>query len=138
VTPEEVARRLKRLEMIQAIVARMAQNSFAIKTWAVTFCSALLALGAKDANASFALLAVAPTLIFWGLDAYYLSLERRYRALYESAAHELDPAMTLALTGAQHKGPALKEGHAMFAPAVGPIYVLLIALSIAIAWHAHR
>ncbi len=121
VTPEEASRRLKRLEMIQGIIARMAQNSFAIKAWATTFCSALLALSAKDGKAPFALLAVAPALIFWGLDAYYLSLERRYRALYERAAAELDPAMTLALAGAEHAGAPSSVWRAMFAPVVGPI-----------------
>jgi len=133
--PEEAARRLKRLEMIQAIIARMAQNSFTIKAWAVTFCSALLALSAKDGTAPFALLAVAPALMFWGLDAYYLWLERRYRSLYESSVKEFDAAMTLALTGGQHA--PLSVWRAMFAPVVGPIYILLIILSVAMARHAH-
>jgi len=36
------------LEMIQAVVARLAQNSFALKGWSVTLVAACLALGAKE------------------------------------------------------------------------------------------
>jgi hypothetical protein len=138
VTPEEArdARHLKRLEMLQAIIARMAQNSFVIKGWATTFCSALLALGAKDANARFTVLAVLPAGIFWCLDAYYLSLERRYRALYESAAGDL--GMTLSLGDARQAGAGLTVEDAMWARAVWPIYLLIIALSAGITCYAYR
>jgi hypothetical protein len=140
-TPEEEARdarRLKRLEMIQAIITRTAQNSFAIKGWAITVCAAILALGAKDGALPFAPLAIVPTLIFWGLDAYYLSLERRYRALYERAAADFDPAMTLKLGDAQQSGAALTVPYAMFAWVVMPVYVALLGLAAAIIYNAHR
>ena len=80
--PEEI----KRLEMIQAIIARMAQNSFVIKGWAVTLSAALLALNARGADLSFAVLAVFPAVVFCGMDAYYLSLERQFRATYNTLA----------------------------------------------------
>jgi hypothetical protein len=132
------ARHLKHLEMAQAIVARMAQNSFAVKGWAVTLCSALLALSAKDANGAFALLAVLPASVFWCLDAHYLSLERRYRALYERSASGLNPPMTLALDGAKQDGDTGTWTRAMCARVVWPIYVAILVLSALIAFRYFR
>ena len=45
--------------------------------------AALFALAAKDANKSYVLIAYFPLLIFWCLDGYFLSQERRFRALYD-------------------------------------------------------
>jgi hypothetical protein len=75
--------RVKHLEMIQAIVTRMAGNSFLVKGWAVTIVAALIAVAAKEAEVRFALVALLPAFSFWGLDAYYLRYERLYRRLYD-------------------------------------------------------
>ena len=75
---------VKHLEMIQAVVSRLAGNSFSIKGWSITLVSALFALAAKDANKTYAFLALLPALCFWGLDAYYLRQERLFRKLYEA------------------------------------------------------
>jgi len=76
--------RSKHLELLQAVISRMASNSFALKGWSVTVTAALLGLAAKDANPGFAIIAFYPALAFWGLDAYYLRQERRFRALYDA------------------------------------------------------
>ena len=75
--------RVKHLEMIQAIVTRMAGNSFLIKGWTVTVAAALVALAAKESEARFALVSLLPVLSFWGLDAYFLRYERLFRCLYD-------------------------------------------------------
>jgi hypothetical protein len=69
--------------MIQSTISRFSTNSFQIKGWSVVLVSALMALSAKEENSSYALLASIPTLVFWGLDGYYLSVERLYRKLFE-------------------------------------------------------
>lgn len=76
--------KIKHLEIIQGVITRMAGNSFLIKGWSVTIATALFALAAKDANARFAILALFPTLVLWGLDAYYLRQERIFRKLYDN------------------------------------------------------
>lgn len=78
--------KLKHLEFIQSAVARMSANSFLIKGWSVTLVAAIFALAAKDANSKFALVAFFPITLFWGLDAYYLSQERKYRDLFREVA----------------------------------------------------
>lgn len=75
----------KHLELIQSVITRMAGNSFLIRGWSVTLVSALFALAAKDADRSFVVVSYFPCVMFWCLDAYYLSQERKFRSLYESA-----------------------------------------------------
>jgi hypothetical protein len=80
--------RLKHLEFIQAVISRLAGNSYLIKSWTVTLVAALFALAAKEAQQKYAIIALLPAVCFWGLDAYYLRQERLFRALYVHAAAE--------------------------------------------------
>jgi hypothetical protein len=73
------------LKAIQAIIERMARNSFALKGWTVTVAAALLGFASKDSDKSFALLAIYVVVALGGLDAYYLALERAYRTLFNKA-----------------------------------------------------
>lgn len=73
----------KHLEFVQAAVNRMAGNLFLLKGWSITLIAALFALAAKDSNQAYVLIAYFPLLIFWCLDGYFLSQERRFRALYD-------------------------------------------------------
>jgi hypothetical protein len=75
--------RITHLGLIQAVITRMAQNSFLLKGWAVTLVAALFALAAAKTCGQIALLGLLPALVFWGLDAYYLRQERLFRALYD-------------------------------------------------------
>jgi hypothetical protein len=76
----------KHLEMIVGIISRLAGNSFQMKSWNVALASAAIGFAAaKGAHTHAALLAVVPSAAFWFLDGYYLTLERRYRALYNEA-----------------------------------------------------
>ena len=73
----------KHLEFIQAAVNRMAGNLFLLKGWSITLIAALFALAAKDSNQLYILIAYFPLFIFWSLDGYFLSQERKFRALYD-------------------------------------------------------
>lgn len=74
----------KHLEFVQGVINRMARNSFLLKGWSVTLVAALFALAAKGADPWCALVGLLPSLVFWGLDAYYLRQERLFRELYEA------------------------------------------------------
>lgn len=78
--------KLKHLEFIQNVITRMNTNSFQIKGWAITLVSATIALYASTKNDCFILVGVFPSLIFWFLDAYYLTQERKFRGLYNDVA----------------------------------------------------
>jgi hypothetical protein len=77
------AEQVKHLELIQGVISRLAGNSFALKGWAVTLVAGLFALAADKTNFGFVIIAIFPVLVFWGLDAYYLTKERVFRQLYD-------------------------------------------------------
>jgi hypothetical protein len=72
----------KHLEMIQGVINRMASNSFLFKGWSVTIIAAISAFAAKDNSPALMVIPALSTLLFWATDAYYLMLERAFRALY--------------------------------------------------------
>jgi hypothetical protein len=73
----------KHLEFIQASINRMSGNLFLLKGWSITLIAGLFALAAKDTNKAYILIAYFPLFVFWALDGYFLSMERRFRSLYE-------------------------------------------------------
>jgi hypothetical protein len=75
-------KKIKHLELIQAIINRLANSSFLIKGWCVTLVAAILALANKDMNRGFIVIVLVPIVLFWCLDAYFLNLEKLFRELY--------------------------------------------------------
>ena len=71
------------LQMLQAVINRMAANSFHLKGWSVVLVAALFALAAGDSEKAFIYLAYFPALAFWGLDGYFLRQGRLFRKLYD-------------------------------------------------------
>ncbi|MEN0061086.1 MAG: hypothetical protein AAGA48_02995 [Myxococcota bacterium] len=77
----------KHLELIQSVVGRLANNSFSLKSWSIAILSALIAGASSiqaDAQPFLGWLTLLITLLFWGLDAYYLRQERLFRKLYDA------------------------------------------------------
>ncbi len=78
------AQTIKHLELIQGVVDRLANNSFAFKAWAIVLVSAVFAFAADNGKPIFLPIALIPALAFWGLDATYLRQERLFRAFYDA------------------------------------------------------
>jgi hypothetical protein len=78
--------KIKHLEFIQGVITRMNNNSFQMKGWTVAIISAILAVYASTKNHHFVLVAIFPALVFWFLDTYYLTQERKFRGLYNDVA----------------------------------------------------
>lgn len=85
--------KIKHLELIQGVINRLAGNSFLLKGWTVTLTAALFVFSAGGSDLTFAFIAPFSAFTFWGLDAYYLRLERLYRLLYNEVAigSEINP-----------------------------------------------
>lgn len=84
----------KELDLIQAVVSRMAANSFQLKTWAIGLTGGILAI-AKDGlfkesaeNWYIPMLVLVILFAFWYLDAYFLGQERLFRKIYERAVED--------------------------------------------------
>jgi hypothetical protein len=80
---EKMEKKLAHLNLIQAIITRMASNSFLLKGWSVTLVAALFALAAKDTKPALVLIAYLPGVVFWALDGYFLWQETLFRRLYD-------------------------------------------------------
>lgn len=74
----------KEIDLIQACISRMANNSFLLKGWAISIIAVVLALSDKAINPIIlSLIVLIPLLSFWYLDAFFLRTERMYRKMYE-------------------------------------------------------
>ena len=77
------------LEMLQGVIQRMADNSRYCKLWSITALSAILFFAARTGDPWYTLIALVPLSLFFLLDVYYLSLERRFRGSYERMLEKL-------------------------------------------------
>ncbi len=99
-------RKLKHLDFIQNTITRMSHNSFLLKGWAVTLVGALFALSSKNIDSGITVIAMLLTIMFWLLDAYYLSKEHLYRLHYDEVRvkkpDEIDFSMTPTQTNSSY------------------------------------
>lgn len=75
--------KLKHLEMIQAEIIRMGNNSLLVKGWCVTMLTALFTFGGKEGKPQLIFMAYFPLLMFWYLDGLFLLRERLFRKIYD-------------------------------------------------------
>jgi hypothetical protein len=87
---DQLEARIRHLEMIQNVIARMANNSNTIKRYAVVITAAAVSF-AKFADAPSILLAAAILILVLAfLDAKYLRLERCFRDLFNEVRNTSD------------------------------------------------
>jgi len=75
--------RVKHLEMIQTVIARLANEAALSKGWALTVSSAFFGFAAHSLSPRVAAVGMLPVFAFWWLSAYYLRAERQYRSLFD-------------------------------------------------------
>lgn len=78
--------------MIEDVITRMGSNSFLIKGWSMTALGGLITIYFANIKQpwSYYLLVFGAIMciIFWANDAYFLKLERKYRALYKKVSEQ--------------------------------------------------
>lgn len=83
---------VKHLEMVQTVIARLANDSFLVKGWAITVAGVFFGFAFNTHSRRLSLASLIPILIFWGLDAYFLRSERLFRCLYKKVLRrQVDP-----------------------------------------------
>jgi hypothetical protein len=112
--------------MIQAVVNRLAQNSFQAKSWSVAVVTVILAFTGRTAQPPACALALFPAFCFWVLDAYYLRQERLFRALYRGAIAGEVSAFTLDTSPYETHLPSW--GATMFAIPVLLVHAIILVL----------
>ena len=81
----------KHLDFIQAVVARLASSSSAIKGWGLTVVTATFGFAAAKTVPAVAVLGMVVLVFFAWLDSYYLWEERKFRRLYDDARKGASP-----------------------------------------------
>lgn len=129
-------KKLKHLEFIQQAISRMASNLFLLKGWTVTLIAAIFALAAKESRDSYFLLAYLPTLMFWVLDGYFLSQERRFRSLYHHVTKLDESAIDFSMDTEPFRAspPRNKWSHALFSSTLRIYYGALVAAMSLVWW----
>jgi hypothetical protein len=100
--------KIRYLEMIQGVVTRMESSSFFLKGGTVTLTAGVLALSSTGLHRMFVSIAFMAIVVFWGLDSYYLSLERRFRRLFDYI--RIDQSAPIDFNLDYHKADVWKEG----------------------------
>jgi hypothetical protein len=132
-------KKLKHLEFIQQAINRMASNLFLLKGWTVTLIAAMFALAAKESKDLYFLLAYFPTLMFWFLDGYFLSQERRFRSLYDHVI-KLDESMidfSMDTQPFKNKPSKNRWSHSLVSPTLLIYYGVLLAV-MSMVWRMAR
>lgn len=80
--------RVKHLELIQAVIARLANQNAVQKNYCITVVTAVCGFAVSLQHPIIALLSILPTITFAVLDARYLATERRFRALFNRVRGE--------------------------------------------------
>jgi hypothetical protein len=122
------------LQIIQAIINRMATNSASAKAWCVSLVAAILVLVGDKDKPALLWIAVIPTVLFLFLDAYYLALEQAFRASYRTFVTKLHESKLAADNLYEVKpegGGFLDILKAVLSLSVWPFY-LTLALMIAV------
>src|SRR5438876_10640538 len=125
--------KLQHLAFIQTVIDRMSKNCFLLKGWGVTLVSALFVLAAKDSNKQYIMLAYFPILTFWLLNGYFLSQERRFRALYDQVRVLHTDKIDFSMDTKQFNVGRNRWEQA-FLSRVLLIFYLTLAISVLIVW----
>jgi hypothetical protein len=103
---DDMEAKLQHLQFIQAVIARMATNSFLFKGWAITIAAGLSAFAAVESRAALLVLVLVSTTLFWGLDGYYLWLERCFIALHVKVAAQSEEQINFSMTPDKTNAPS--------------------------------
>jgi hypothetical protein len=82
---------IKHLEFVQAVIIRLANDSFLMKGWALTVAGLIFGFAVDLGNWRIAAAGLLPVAGFWGLDAYFLRQERLFRKLYDAVRAPKSP-----------------------------------------------
>ena len=123
--------RIKHLEFIQAVIGRLATDSFLMKGWAVTVAAVIYGFAADHADPGVAAVGLMPVAAFWFLDAYFVRKERQFRALYDDVRkpNSLIPLFSMNINECEPL-PSMKWRRVIFSITVWPFYTLLATVGL--------
>lgn len=124
--------RVKHLEMVQVLIARMAGYGASFKSLCITLTTAVCGFGITLHRPLVILLALFPVLAFATLDAQCLRVERRFRLLFDVIRREpwdAMPSFEINVAAAPH----VRRRHVIRSWSISCFYLPLVAGVVAIA-----
>jgi hypothetical protein len=132
------ARHVEHLRMIQAVVTRLAGNSFQLKAAAISLVSALGAVAGWQNRLTAPMWgAFAVALLFGYLDTWFLQRERMYRRLFDAVRRREPGAANpdaFALDASAHAAET-PWWSTFWSPTLAPLYLTLTWGTGIVAWH---
>jgi hypothetical protein len=91
ITPDKIADlRVKQLEIVQSIIARIASYGANLKNYCITLTTAICGFAITLHRPLVIVSAIVPVVVFMLLDAQFLRVERRFRALFDQLRGDWD------------------------------------------------
>lgn len=128
--------KLKHLEFIQNVINRLSTNSFLLKGWTVVLVGSLFVLSDQKDGAGFIYLSFLPSLVFWGLDGYFVWQERVYRELYDRVRSKDLDAIDFNMDTRDVSNDVSGWFHAVFSKTLVPFHGVMV-VAIAVVWYLH-
>lgn len=125
--------KLKHLDLISAVIGRMSTHSFMLKGWSVTLMAALFALSSAKISLAITSIAVFLIVMFWGMDAFFLSRERLFRQRYDEVRMKAPDEIDFSMETDQVL-EANSLCHNMFSPSLLGFYGVLLAAAVLFGW----
>jgi hypothetical protein len=126
--------KIKHLEFIQLVITRLNVNSFIVKGWVVTLMAAVFAVSTASDNFLIPFLNYFIVPVFWIFDGYYLSQERKYRALYDEIRIKKEEEIDFNMDASKFKGGKYSWISSIFSTPFVFLYLLLIIISFGVLY----
>ena len=120
--------KITHLQFIQQVITRMNTLSFQVKGWCVTLVTGLFIVGSSKQDISYVLLILVVTLIFYGLDAFYLSQERQYRDLYNDVRQQSEEEITFNMDTISYKKGRNTWSSCLLSISTLPVYAVMLII----------
>jgi hypothetical protein len=130
--PAENPAVIAHLNMLQAVITRLAGNSAQCKTWCVAIVSALFGLAGATRSGRIAAAAIIPIAVFGFVDAAYLANEKAYRDLYNTIVGKIRDR-SYGLADRFNLSAPADAGHYIWALSSWSIWPVYLGLTIAYA-----
>lgn len=123
------------LQMIQEPISRMSTNSAIFKGFAAAIVAGIAALSFNDINNWVLGLSFLPVLAFAVLDIYYLTLERKYRFLFNQVRtgnHDIDFSMELTKDSVEIFKAKARTWDCIKSPSIYLFYPLMLGILVTV------
>jgi hypothetical protein len=124
----------KYLDLLQAVIHRMAANCTGCKTWCITLVSAMVVIIADKSEPEYVWIAFVPLLLFCFLDVYYLALERDFRNRYNAFVDKLHAGL-VTVSDLYRLNPQVdwsSRFQSFGSPSIYPFYLFLAVMLLAV------